>query len=125
GTPPDTQDRADIRTSLGSLLTTTSLDGLLHRRLRIPGAFRSQDLTHLDVFALGRKFASTFPDRHQSIVIMGLRTAGSYFAPLLRSYLESNNYTDVDSFTIRPKMGVSKEEMIALARCRTKRSRLV
>jgi hydroxymethylpyrimidine pyrophosphatase-like HAD family hydrolase len=56
---------------------------------------------------------------------MGLRTAGSYFAPLLRSYLESQNYSDVDSLTLRPKTGASKGEMIALARCAAKRGTLV
>jgi len=125
GRPLDKQGRADIRTALGPLLTSTSLDALLHRRIRIPGAFRSQDLTHFDVLALGRKFISKFPERQNSVVIMGLRTAGSYFAPLLRSYLESHNYSDVDSLTIRPKLGAGKEEMIALARCAAQKSTLV
>jgi len=121
----DKQNRADIHTRLGSLLNTRTLDPLLQRRIRIPGAFRSQDLTHFDILALGQEFISRFPERHSSIVIMGLRTAGSYFAPLLRSYLETHNYSDVNSFTIRPKIGVSQKEMIALATCAAKRSTLV
>jgi hydroxymethylpyrimidine pyrophosphatase-like HAD family hydrolase len=121
----DKQNRVHVRTRLGPLLATTSLTALLHRRIRIPGAFRSQDLTHFDVLALGRKFTSCFPQCRDSIVIMGLRTAGSYFAPLLRSYLESHNCSQIDSFTFRPKAGASKREIRALVRCAAKRCTLV
>ncbi len=125
GPPPDKQNHAQILTSLDPLLTSPSLHTLLHRRVRIPRAFRSHDLSHCDVLALGRKFVANFPDRQQSIVIMGLRTAGSYFAPLLQSYLEAQNYRTVESFTVRPKSGLSRQEMTALARCAATRSRLV
>jgi len=121
----DRRSRADIRNTLGSLLSTTSLDVLYQRRIHSPGAFRSQDLTHFDVFALGRKFISAFPDRNQPIAIMGLRTAGSYFSPLLHSYLESQGYNDVDSFTVRPKTGTSKGELLSLSRCVGKGGTLV
>ena len=56
-------------------------------RIRIPSAFRGQDLTHFDVLQLGRKFVAGFPDRGQALLLLGLRTAGSYFVPVLRAYL--------------------------------------
>ena len=44
----------------------------------IPSAFRRLDLTHFDVLALGQNFVTRFPDRFQPILLLGLRTAGSY-----------------------------------------------
>src|SRR5258708_7796332 len=48
---------------------------------KVPAAYRSQDLTHFDVLSLGDKFMAQFPDRKQPLVVVGSRTAGSYFAP--------------------------------------------
>lgn len=80
------------------------------RHPRIPAAFRSQDLTHFDVLSLGEKFITAFPDRNRPILVTGLRTAGSYFALLLRAYLESRGYSRVQCVTLRPKAGVSQWE---------------
>jgi hydroxymethylpyrimidine pyrophosphatase-like HAD family hydrolase len=77
---------------------------------RIPSAFRSQDLTHVDVYALSAKFVDSFPDRARPIVVVGLRTAGSYFAPLFRAHLESQGYLDVTVVTLRPKVGLGRRE---------------
>ncbi len=83
---------------------------VLGLRPRIPAAFRSQDLTHFDGLALGRKFISASPDRGRPVLVVGLRTAGSYFAPLLRAFLESEGFSDVVSVTMRPKHGLSGRE---------------
>ena len=88
---------------------------LLTIRARVPAAFRSQDLTHFDGLALGRKLASECPDRHRPIVVVGLRTAGSYLAPLVRGYLESRDYRNVTTITLRPKQGLSERERQLLA----------
>src|SRR5437764_1228184 len=37
----------------------------------------------------------------------GLRTAGSYFAPLMTVYLKRLNWSRVSWFSIRPKSGIS------------------
>ena len=50
------------------------------------------DLTHVDVLALGKSYVSRFPDRSQAILLVGLRTSGSYFAPLLRALFEAEGY---------------------------------
>src|SRR5262249_49740111 len=73
---------------------------LWEQHIRIPSAFRKQDLTPFDVLALGRKFITRFPDRRQPILIVGLRTAGAYFAPLLRALLQSEGYQAVDTLTV-------------------------
>src|SRR5206468_3104951 len=67
---------------------------LQRRRARVVAAFRNQDLTHVDILTLGRQFAAAFPDREQPVLAIGLRTAGSYFAPLLCAALAVNGYRD-------------------------------
>jgi hydroxymethylpyrimidine pyrophosphatase-like HAD family hydrolase len=125
GDPPQEDNRTQMRNRISGLLAMNHLDSLLRKRLRIPGAFRSQDLTHFDFLALGRKFVARFPERGQPVLVLGIRTAGSYFAPLLRAYLERENYRDVESVTVRPKHGVSKLEGASLARCAAKGSLLL
>ena len=44
------------------------------------------------MLALGEKFVAAFPDREKPILVTGLRTAGSYFAFLLRAYLEAQGF---------------------------------
>ena len=85
--------------------------------IRIPSAFRKQDLAPVDVLALGRKFISRFPDRQQPILVVGLRTAGAYFAPLLRALLQSEGYLVVNAVTFRPDHGLAAWERAELTRC--------
>ena len=94
---------------------------LWEQHIRIPSAFRKQDLTPFDVLALGRKFITRFPDRQQPILIVGLRTAGAYFAPLLRALLQSEGYQAVDTLTVRPNHGLAAWEQAELTRCAGKR----
>jgi len=106
-----------VGAKLTSLLSTKLPVKLSNRRSRIPAAFRSQDLTHFDVLRLGSKFMEAFPERGRNILVVGLRTAGSYLAPLLRAYLQSNGYENVDFVTLRPKKGIAPWEKLRLARC--------
>ena len=73
------------------------------RRLKNPAFFHGRDLTPFDVLTLGDKFIEQFPDRDRRIVLVGLRTAGSYFAPLLRAYLNNHEYKNIDVVTMRPR----------------------
>ena len=102
---------------LADLLRTKLPVGLLSRRPRFPAAFSTQDLTHFDILTLGQKFVTAFPDRQRPLVVVGLRTAGSYFAPLLGAYLRTEGYRDVECVTIRPKKGIGPWEEARLARC--------
>lgn len=88
---------------------------VLQRRIRIPAAFRTQDLSHGDVFVLARTLADASPDRDRPIAIVGLRTAGSYFAPLIRAWLVNAGYRNVDWITIRPTRVMAPPEHAALA----------
>jgi len=88
---------------------------LLKQRPRIPGAFRSKDLTHYDVIRLGEKFETEFPDRNRPLLITGLRTAGSFFATVLCSFLKAKGYKQIRCVTLRPKRTIARWETQALA----------
>jgi hydroxymethylpyrimidine pyrophosphatase-like HAD family hydrolase len=84
--------------------------------LGTPTAFNRLDLTQRDFITLGESFVRRFPNRTQSILVVGLRTSGSYFAPLLRAFLESEGYKTVALLTISPNKGVSRREKRELER---------
>jgi len=106
---------------LGALLEARLGGRLLARRTKVPAAFRSQDLTHHDVLELTARFAAAFPDRQRPLLIVGLRTAGSYFAPLVRAALAVLGYQDLEAVTLRPKKGVAPWEQAPLLRCAARR----
>jgi hydroxymethylpyrimidine pyrophosphatase-like HAD family hydrolase len=116
-TDPDRQTISTHTRALASLLDKRLPKGLLNLRSRPPAAFISQDLTHLDAVELARKFVETFPDRQNPVLVLGLRTAGSYFAPVVCACLKSEGYQRVDSATLRPKRGISLWEFDQLKAC--------
>jgi hydroxymethylpyrimidine pyrophosphatase-like HAD family hydrolase len=114
---PEPRAIADVADRLTSRLTLVLPAELRNKHIRIPSAFRKQDLTPFDGLALGRKFVSRFPDRQQPILIAGLRTAGAYLAPLLRAFLEFQGYRRVRVITVRPRAGLAAWERAELRRC--------
>ena len=70
--------------------------------LHIPSSFRGFDQTPEDFQNLVEKFSSQHPNRNRKLVIVGIRTSGSYLAPLCRTYLMQLGYTNVSVFTLRP-----------------------
>jgi hydroxymethylpyrimidine pyrophosphatase-like HAD family hydrolase len=90
---------------------------LLDSRLRIPSAFSRLDLTHVDVLSLGQQFMRQYPDRSHPVLLLGLRTAGTFFSALLRSFLKAEGYRRVVSLTVQPIKGTSRRERNELTRC--------
>lgn len=107
---PEAEALARTTEMLESLMATPLPNDLRGLRPSAPAAFRDQDLSHFDILALGKAFTDAFPVRHQAIVIVGCRTAGSYFAPLLASYLIAQGYQQVCYLTLRPNRGASRFE---------------
>ncbi|MGA3040917.1 MAG: HAD hydrolase family protein [Bryobacteraceae bacterium] len=85
------------------------------QRMRIPEAFRCQDLTHQDVCAMVRLCLPALPDRDRPVALVGPRTAGAYFAPLAAAQLRALGYTRVAWLTVRPKNGLSRAESRAIS----------
>jgi len=87
------------------------------KHVGVPSLFRRLDTTHFDILALGRRFADRFPDRNQPLLIIGLRTSGSYIAPLLKAFLKAEGYPVVASLTIHPGKGPGRWERQQLHYC--------
>jgi len=107
---PERKRWAELRSTCETLSRTTLPRRLLRRRLRIPEGFRCQDLSHHDVLALARRFAERHADRRRALVVIGVRTAGAYFAPLVKAYLATVTTAPVCWLTIRPREGLTGPE---------------
>ncbi len=75
---------------------------LRYEVLRLPSCFRAFDQRPADVERLVRKFAERWPDRNAALILVGIRTSGSYLLPLYRSYFRMLGYTAVEPLTWRP-----------------------
>jgi hydroxymethylpyrimidine pyrophosphatase-like HAD family hydrolase/adenine/guanine phosphoribosyltransferase-like PRPP-binding protein len=113
---------AGLKTTSSRLSQVRLPQPLLKHRMRLPEAFRGQDFTHYDVISLIQRFsAASRPSADPAadpVVIVGLRTAGAYFAPLMATYLKRAGWPRVSWFSIRPKNGTSLGEKLKLRRMR-------
>jgi hydroxymethylpyrimidine pyrophosphatase-like HAD family hydrolase/orotate phosphoribosyltransferase len=107
---PSVEQINELKIMFRDLLETKLPDRLLGRRMILPEGFRSQDLTHQDLFTMIRHFIASHRDLKESLVIIGPRTFGAYFAPLAKAYLSAMGWSSASWMTIRPKRGVSMKE---------------
>jgi len=70
--------------------------------LRLPSCFRSFDQQPADLERITREFAHRWPDHRQPLLVAGVRTSGSYLAPLYGALLKASGYRDVRVITLRP-----------------------
>jgi hydroxymethylpyrimidine pyrophosphatase-like HAD family hydrolase len=84
--------------------------------LAVPSPFRRQDLSHHDVIALARNLAVALEDRSAPVILVGLRTSGSYFLPLVRAVLEQAGFAKIAMLTIQPDKGPSPADFRGLRR---------
>src|SRR5436309_1608569 len=99
-----------LRMTSRELLSAKLPERVLNKRMRLPQGFRCQDLTHQDAISLARLFLESSPVSTQALAIVGLRTAGAYFAPLIKAYLTRLGWRRVSWFSFRPKDGISPWE---------------
>jgi hydroxymethylpyrimidine pyrophosphatase-like HAD family hydrolase/hypoxanthine phosphoribosyltransferase len=93
-------------------------------RAKVPAFFRSRDFAPDDCLELGRKFVERFPACERPAMIIGLRTAGSFLAPLLCAYLRTRLLV-VDWVAIRPKKGLALSERAAIRQALGRRARVL
>jgi hydroxymethylpyrimidine pyrophosphatase-like HAD family hydrolase len=117
GGTPEAGGLAEARQALAPLLQAPLPSDLEAEHIYFPSAFRRLDLTHMDVLELGRRLSARFPDRSQPILLLGLRTAGSYFAPLLRAFLHAEGYRTLSWVSVHTEKGAGVHERAELARC--------
>ena len=109
---------------LAGLLAPALPQALLQARPRLPAFFRSRDFAPFDCLELGKKFVDQFPDCKQRVLVLGLRTAGSFLAPLLCAYLRTL-FPAADWIAIRPKKGLASWERAALRQASRRRARVL
>ena len=115
----------ELRTDSDALLHVRLPKRLLKRRMRLPEAFRGQDFTHHDVISLVKRFCESSRPNDVPITIVGLRTAGAYFAPLMAAYLKESDWSRVTWFSMRPKNGTSPWENYQLRKQGRKNHRVL
>ncbi len=98
---------------------------VLSRRMKLNEGFRCQDLTHYDIITLVDKFLNLSPGKTDQYAVVGARTAGSYFAPLVKTYLEMKGFNNVSRFSVRPKKGLSWLEKGQLKRLLSKKTNVI
>jgi hydroxymethylpyrimidine pyrophosphatase-like HAD family hydrolase len=109
---------------LATLLRPKFPKRLWNARPKIPAFFRSRDFAPDDCLELGRKFVDAFPGFDRPVMVMGVRTAGSFLAPLLCAYLRTR-IPGVDWTAVRPKKGLASWERSALRAAARRRARVV
>ncbi len=93
--------------------------------LRLPSSFRSFDQRPADVEELIDRVAKNSPDSSRAIAVVGLRTSGSYLAPLAVAALRRLGYGDVRHLTVRPEAYLRIEERRELLEVASRRGLVV
>ncbi|MDT7726192.1 MAG: hypothetical protein QOI21_2768 [Actinomycetota bacterium] len=78
--------------------------------LRLPTCFRSFDQQPEDMLRLAEKYARTLSTREAPVLVLGVRTSGSYLAPLVSAALTDFGFGDVSTLTIRPHRSLWPED---------------
>lgn len=100
---------AELRASARALHQTRLPERVLRRRLRLPEGYRCQDMTHQDITNMARLYQAANPAPAPTLVV-GARTAGAYFAPLVCAWLRTQGWPEVQWLTLRPKGRLSLRE---------------
>jgi hydroxymethylpyrimidine pyrophosphatase-like HAD family hydrolase len=111
---PDQSQLDELRKSIEASLVTPLPKQLLNRHMQLPSGYRSQDLAHQDAFSLAELFTASLENHHSSLLIIGPRSMGAYFAPAAKAKLLQLGWRSVSWCTIRPKHGISPWEETAL-----------
>jgi hypothetical protein len=82
--------------------------------VRLPQCFRSFDMRPADCGKLVEAFADRWPDRERPLLVIGLRSAGSWLGPLHAALLGHAGYEHVEAMTIRPGQDWLTHERAAL-----------
>ncbi len=87
---------------------------ILVQVLRLPSCFRSFDQEPCDLDKIVAEFCRRYPDRGRPLVVIGLRTSGSYLAPLCAALLMKHGFEHVSSLTLRPGRRLLRSERLIL-----------
>jgi len=78
--------------------------------IRLPACFRNFDQQPADLAGLVGAFGERWPDRRRPLLVVGVRTSGSYQAPLCAAFLKADGWEHVRVLTVRPERRLSRQE---------------
>jgi hydroxymethylpyrimidine pyrophosphatase-like HAD family hydrolase len=87
--------------------------------VKLPNCFRSFDQHPDDCTTLARELAARHPDRDRPVLVVGIRTSGSYLAPLTAASLRAEGFGRCETMTFRPE-----QPLVAADRKRLRAARL-
>ena len=97
-------DDGELRLGYTSLLQEARAlpRGLREQVVRMPACFRGSDQQPADCVNLAERFVKGWRDPDRAIAVVGVRTSGSYMAPLVGAALRSLGFSNVRALTCRP-----------------------
>lgn len=88
--------------------STTLPRDLTDQVLKLPACFRAADQRPEDCMAIAQAFAHRWGEPRRPLVVVGIRTSGSYLAPLVAAALRSLGFADVSTISCRPAHGLRR-----------------
>ena len=76
--------------------------GLRGTIVRLPASFHDFDQRPEDLARLVARFIERWPERARPLAVVGVRTSGSYLAPLIAAMLRARGYRQAAALTLRP-----------------------
>jgi len=119
---PDRATLIETAQSICAVLQSELPESVTGRRAKIPAFFRSRELRRHDCLELGRKLVAVFAGDHRPVMVLGLRTAGSFLAPLLSAFL-SRTIIRCGWIAVRPSKGLTAQENRELRQSAHKKAR--
>jgi hydroxymethylpyrimidine pyrophosphatase-like HAD family hydrolase/adenine/guanine phosphoribosyltransferase-like PRPP-binding protein len=107
---PEPESWAGLVSDFRALSSVPLPPRLLRWRMPIPEAFRCQDMSHHDVLAMAQRFVDSGASNGGRVLVVGPRTAGAYFAPLVSAHLQVHGIPSAGWITFRPRRGLSHDE---------------
>jgi hydroxymethylpyrimidine pyrophosphatase-like HAD family hydrolase len=112
GRPPSVAQHAQlVRVSSAIARDLDQLPTRFRRDVvRLPACFHGLDQEPSDLARLVAGFAERWPDRARPLLVVGVRTSGSYLAPLHAAFLRAAGYENARVLTVRPGRGLLRHE---------------
>jgi len=84
--------------------------GLQRTIVRLPACFHDFDQRPEDLARLVARLSERWPQRTRPLAVVGLRTSGSYLAPLIAAMLRARGYRQAAALTLRPGRALLADE---------------